>query len=275
MSQSDSGTSIIELAKEAGARKLLLKKMVLQCIEERGMTTESGRLERQVSLRKLAPSVPSSVPAAFVPARPATLAPEIESRLASLEAVFQRLGIAESLQQTSLEGFAARVHAIDQKIEVLRSDLRNLDLSGARISEQVNSFDQIFASLGRDARKLSHTVDALAIEIRKPHAQIEDARALQERLTYLESGMARSIDLLQSPAHGLADLSQMRDRFLEMEVGLEQVKRAVADLQSPPEDAEVLAEREATAKVLASLTKLVERMRSSDRHQVGLGDSRI
>ena len=90
MSQSDSGTSIIELAKEAGARKLLLKKMVLQCIEERGMTTESGRLERQVSLRKLAQVVPCSGPAAFVPERPASLAPEIESRLAlnSLHEVF-------------------------------------------------------------------------------------------------------------------------------------------------------------------------------------------
>ncbi|MCX6614117.1 MAG: hypothetical protein NTW74_25150, partial [Acidobacteria bacterium] len=207
--------------------------------------------------------------------RPLSIAPEFESRLSTLEALLKRSESSETSHQQILDGLVARVHAIDQKIEVLRSDLRNLDLSGARISEQVNSFDQIFASLGRDAHKLSHTVDALAAEFRKSQAQMADTGALQDRLTRLESGMVRAIDLLQSPDHGLADLSQMRDRFSEIEAGMERVLKAVAHLESPLEEAEMLAEREATARVLASLTKLVEGMKSSDRRQVGLGDSRL
>lgn len=269
MSQSDSGISIIELARQAGARKSLLKKMLLECIGERGMASGSKRLERQMSLKELAldmrvqPKAPSQP--AIVPPHPPSVEIEFESRLARLETSFQQ----------SVDSLAAKVHSLDQKTEVLRSDLRNLDLSGSQIGEQVKTFDQIFASLGRDAHKLSHTVEALAQEFRKPQDQTPEIGTLQDRLSRLESGMVRAIDLLQSPDHGLADLSQMRDRFSGMEAGIERVMKAVENLQSPPEDTEVLAEREATAKVLASLTKLVEGMRSSERRQVGLGDTRI
>jgi chromosome segregation ATPase len=275
MSQSDSGTSIIELAKAAGVRKLLLKKMVLQCVADTGVVDASGREARRATLQQFAP-VPSVAMAQAVAVEPpAGLSPDIEARLSLLEARLKDGANTDSLSHQSLEGLAARVNSIDQKIEVLRSDLRSLDLSGTRISEQVKSFDQIFASLGRDAHKLSHTVDALALEFRKSQTQMSDSGALQDRLNRLEAGMARAIDLLQSPDHGLADLSHLRDRFAQIEADLGRVMKVVEDLPTPPEDAEVLAEREATAKVLASITRLVEGMKSSDRRQVHLGDSRI
>ncbi len=275
MSQSDSGTSIIELARAAGARKLLLKKMVLQCIEDRGIASDSGRFERQAALQRITPVLPAPVHTNLAEDRPPSLPPDLESRLALLEAHLPCPAPSSSLSQQSIDALAARVHSIDQKMEVLRSDYRSLDLSGTRISEQVRSFDQIFASLGRDAHKLSQTVDALSLELRDSQAQMPDAGALQDRLTRLESGMVRAIDLLQSPNHGIADLSQMRDRFSKIEAGLERVMKIVEDLPGPPEDSVALAESEATAKVLASITRLVEGMKSSDRRQVRPGDSRI
>jgi capsule polysaccharide export protein KpsE/RkpR len=275
MSQSDSGTSIIELARAAGARKLLLKKMVLQCIEDRNPASDSGRLERRATLQQISPALPPSPPPIVGSEAPTLLSPEIESRLAHIEAHINRARDPVSTSNPSIEDLAARVHSIDQKIEVLRTDLRSLDLSDTLINEQVKSFVQIFASLGRDAHKLSQTVDALALEFRKSQAQMPDATALQNRLTHLESGMARAIDLLQSPDHGLTDLSHLRDRFSRIETDLGRVMKRIEDLPAPPVDADLLAEREATAKVLASITRLIEGMKSSDRIQVELGDSRI
>jgi chromosome segregation ATPase len=259
MSQTDSGTSILERAKETANRNSLLKELVLQCVQQRGEASDGNRVDRQITLRKLAfERGPLPVPAKDLRpdlSRPNT-DPGLEPRIASLEVELPKL-------REILEGFASRILLLDQKADVLRSDLRNLDLSSTRMSEQFKAMDQIFASLGRDANKLSHSVEGLSLELQMTKAQVKEVSALQDRLSRLEAGLARAIDLLQSPDHGIADVSLLRDRFSEIETGMERVLKAVECLQRPPEVLTTDSEREATAKVLASLTKLVEGMRNS------------
>ncbi len=245
MSQSDSGIGILELAKQAGARKSNLKKLVLQCIQERGEATEDCRAERQVSLRKMTLELrPRSTPVhTDVP-----LSAPLEARMSGLEDAFHQMAqtLTERLDLLSVDravdptaaallevvdGLSAKLAAVDQKTDVLRLDLRNLDINANHISGQVKGIDQIFASLGRDANKLSHTIEALSSEFHK---------------------------------------SQVR--FHEIETGFERVLKIVEALPSPSAEVHTDAEQEATAKVLASLTKLVEGMRASQvQRQVGKG----
>jgi len=236
--------------------------------------------------------LPTPVPAAAVIARP-DVEVAFERRMSGLEDAFAKLveTVTERLDYSSrisqveaqyaglrgvIEEFSSKFHPLENKCDVLRGDLRSLELSEDRIGEQVKSFDQIFASLGRDSQKLNHVVEGLAVELRQVQDRVASAEtiqqesgvgrnsemvSLQERLTRLESGMVRAIGLLQSSEHGIADLSHLRERFLEMEAGFERVLKVIDSLDRPNESSDTAAEREATANVLASLTKLVQGMR--------------
>lgn len=229
-----------------------------------------------------------------------TLESAFESRMSGLEGAFTKLvetvtekldyssrilqvetqsKVLESLYKGlkgSIDEVSARLQPVENKCEVLRADHRSLELGIDRLSEQVKGFDQIFASLGRDAQKMNATVDALSIELRcvnertlaveKANLGFEAERAgemtaLQDRLTRLESGLVRAIGLLQDSEHSIADLASLRERLVDMESGFQRVIKAVDSLQRPAEEPDSAAEREATANVLASLTKLVQGMR--------------
>ncbi len=221
-------------------------------------------------------------------------APGVEQRLMGLEAAFAKLvqTVTERLDygakfsaletqlrqvETGLAGMAARLAPLENKWEVLRGECRSLEANGTRVSEQLKGFDQLFASLGRDGQKLSGSLDALAVELRQCESRLDGLEAgsearraaqaselgnLQDRLGRLEAGLLKAIGLLQSSEQGMAELSGLRDRMQEMEAGYERMLAAVRQMERSalPDDT---AEREATANVLASLTKLVQGMRHS------------
>jgi len=194
---------------------------------------------------------------------------QVETQTKGLESLYKSL-------KGSIDEVSVRLQPVENKCEVLRADHRSLELGNDRLSEQVKGFDQIFASLGRDAQKMNLTVDAMSVELRRANDRtlaLEKANlaseaerageitALQDRLTRLESGLVRAIGLLQDSEHGIADLASLRERLVDMESGFQRVIKAVDSLQRPAEEPDSAAEREATANVLASLTKLVQGMR--------------
>lgn len=241
------------------------------------------------------PSVESRAPLA------AETAPGVEQRIMGLEVAFAKLvqTVTERLDygtkfsaletqlrqvETGLAGTVARLAPLENKWEVLRGECRSLEASGSRVSEQLKGFDQLFASLGRDGQKLSGSLDALAAELRQFEGRLEALEAgsetrraaqaselgsLQDRLGRLEAGLMKAIGLLQSSEQGMAELSSLRDRVQEMEAGYERMLTAVRQMEraSFPDDT---AEREATANVLASLTKLVQGMRASQSERQAL-----
>lgn len=240
----------------------------------------------------------SAIAPSVSPSRPDAEA-AFELRMSGLEDAFAKLvqTVTEKLDYSariqtlethcrdlrhSIEELGAKFHPVENKCDVLRNDLRSVELSGDRLADQVKSFDQLFASLGRDSQKLNSLVDSLAGELRQIQARVvssENAQSalaaektaevtsLQDRLGRLESGLVRAIGLLQSSEQGIADLSNLRERFLDMESGFQRVLRAVDSLQKPPEVTDTAAEREATANVLASLTKLVQGMRAAQNER--------
>jgi DNA repair exonuclease SbcCD ATPase subunit len=218
----------------------------------------------------------------------------VDQRITGLEAAFAKLvqTVTERLDygakfsaleaqvrqaEAGLAGIVARLAPLENKCEVLRGECRSLEANGSRVSEQLKGFDQLFASLGRDGQKLSGSLDGLAAELRQYESRLDALEAgsesrrlaqaselgnLQDRLGRLESGLLKAIGLLQSSEQGMAELGALRERMQEMEAGYERMLASVRQIErsSLPDDT---AEREATANVLASLTKLVQGMRAT------------
>lgn len=186
----------------------------------------------------------------------------------------ENLESSSHLLQVAVTEIASRMEPLESKYEVLRTDLKSLEASADRFSDQVKTFDQMFASLGRDAQKMGATIDAFAEEMRALVPRIEAAESvnaseeltsLQNRLSNLETGLTKAIGLLTTSEQGIAELSNLRERFAEIEAGFERVLKAVETLERTPAVPDNAAEREATANVLASLTKLVQGMRAAQQ----------
>lgn len=361
---------LLDLARQAEARKHQVKQMLAQCAGNRDSETQKGRIERQQALQKIsaevrklresshrpedaeapAPPLPAISPSLSVPPIPPSAPPRIaslsaasvpavapppsvappapppaspppppaapartsveiafESRMSGLEDAFAKLveTVTEKLDyssrfaavesqskqiESSLEALSQRLAPIENKYEVLRGDLRAVESAGEQWKEQFKSFDQIFASLGRDSQKLGAVVDSLSAELRSTQdrqaemtrqvAALEstmnsELQSMQERVGRFESGLVRAIGLLQSSEQGIAELSNLRERFSEMETGFHRVLKAVETLEKPVEVSDTAAEREATANVLASLTKLVQGMRAAQAERQTQEGARI
>jgi DNA repair exonuclease SbcCD ATPase subunit len=307
---------LAELSRQTEERKRKVRELLVQASRRRDQQAESERQERQSAIRRAIDPIKEPTPPS-APARPApVVAPVLEpppapraiaappreteslsnvdQRITGLEAAFAKLvqTVTERLDygakfsaleaqvrqaEAGLAGIVARLAPLENKCEVLRGECRSLEASGTRVSEQLKGFDQLFASLGRDAQKLSSSLDALAAELRQCESRLDALEAgsesrriaqaselgnLQDRLGRLESGLLKAIGLLQSSEQGMAELGALRERMQEMEAGYERMLASVRQIErsSLPDDT---AEREATAKVLASLTRLVQGMRAT------------
>jgi DNA repair exonuclease SbcCD ATPase subunit len=239
---------------------------------------------------EVAEPVLAEPPPVVVAAAPAVDA-AFEARMSGLEDAFTKLveTVTEKLDygarienlessshllQVAVTEIAGRMEPLESKYEVLRSDLKSLEASADRFSDQVKTFDQMFASLGRDAQKMGSTIEAFAEEMRAMVPRLEAAEStnpseeltsLQNRLSNLETGLTKAIGLLTTSEQGIAELSNLRERFAEIEAGFERVLKAVETLERTPAVPDNAAEREATANVLASLTKLVQGMRAAQQ----------
>lgn len=192
-------------------------------------TTRQQRLEQLLELAKQAEECKFQVKQLMNEHYPVAN-PSLEDRLTALETYFAQLTYQTKPLQKAIEDLTARLDD--------------------RVADQLKSFDQMFASLGRDSHKLA-----------------ADQTIMQDRLTRLESGMVRAIGILQSSEGGIADFSNLRDRYLELESSFQRVLKAVESLQRTPEPTDTTAERETTASVLASLTKLVQGMRAEQNER--------
>ncbi|MFO0339873.1 MAG: hypothetical protein ACK52Z_14125, partial [Acidobacteriota bacterium] len=83
-----------------------------------------------------------------------------------------------------------------------------------------------------------------------------------------------AIGLLQSSEQEINELAQLRSSIYEMEHGFQRVLKAVANLERPIDLSDTAAEREATANVLASLTKLVQGMRAAHTERGATDETR-
>ncbi|MFO0508412.1 MAG: hypothetical protein ACK5YZ_00225 [bacterium] len=185
--------------------------------------------------------------------------------------------------QAGIEDLLARLAPVENRFEVLRGDLRAIEAAGDRWNEQIRIFDQIFASIGRDSQKLSGAFEALGSEVRSTQerfGQLEaeqtraekglsgEIAALGDRMERLETDLMGAIGLLQSSEQEINELAQLRSSIYEMEHGFQRVLRAVSNLERPIDLSDTAAEREATANVLASLTKLVQGMRAAQTERI-------
>jgi predicted nuclease with TOPRIM domain len=233
----------------------------------------------------------SAEPAPEVVATAPAVDAAFETRMSGLEDAFTKLveTVTEKLDygvrienlergshllQVAVTEIAGRMDPLESKYEVLRSELKSLEASADRFSDQMKTFDQMFASLGRDAQKMNSTIEAVAEELRAMLPRLEavestnpseELTSLQNRLINLETGLTKAIGLLTTSEQGIAELSNLRERFAEIEAGFDRVLKAVETLERTPAVPDNAAEREATANVLASLTKLVQGMRAAQQ----------
>lgn len=223
----------------------------------RKLSDELKQLREAVAARKLeAPPAPAPKPsfsAAHIstpmlsigdlffpepePAPAPAPAPPADDRISKLEEALAQLA-------ASVNGkvdYAPRLEQIEANQTRLRTELRTLESTQSRIQDQIKGFDQLFASLTRDSQKLNTVVDTLANEMRQAQASPTDPALLEQ----------------------LESFGALKERFAEMEEGFQRVLRAVESLETPAPPADNVSEREATANVLASLTKLVQGMRAA------------
>jgi chromosome segregation ATPase len=195
-----------------------------------------------------------------------------ESRLAALEAAFSQLASSsrlDSIEQAltdlraSVHDLGSRLHPLEAKYDVLRQDLKALQLTTDRHGDQIRSFDQIFASLSRDSHKIGTMVDGFATELKQLQTQAAAPAEPREDLQELQSRLSHAIALLQDSETSINEVNLLKERFEQMESRLEQIFSTVQSLSKPALEEDSKAEREATANVLASLTKLVQGMRAA------------
>jgi chromosome segregation ATPase len=192
-----------------------------------------------------------------------------------------------SLPET-LGEMLARPHPVEAKLDSVRADMRALDITVDSVSAQMKNCEAICHTLGSDVRKLSTALEGIAGELRHTQersdnldrdrmAVVREAQSeisgLQERISRVESGVVRAIHLLQSSEQGSAQVAHLRERFQEIELGFQQVLQAVDSWQRAGESPEAAAERQATAKVLASLSNLLQGLRSAQLEKQGSAPS--
>jgi chromosome segregation ATPase len=162
--------------------------------------------------------------------------------------------------RASVQDLGSRLQPLEAKYDVLRQDLKALQLTADRHADQIRSFDQIFASLSRDSHKIGTMVDGFATELKHLQTQATVPAEPKEDLQELQSRLSHAISLLQSSETGINEVTHLKERFEQMEARLEQLLSTVDSLSRPALEEDSKAEREATANVLASLTKLVQGM---------------
>ena len=273
----DTAESETEPRVEAGWEELGSRQL------ERGEKTSTAMASEQSSLDAATEKRLSQLESAIAELRDSVGAKlDITARVRALET-------QTGAVQGGIEDVLARLAPVENRLEVLRGDLRAMESAGDRWNEQIRSFDQIFASIGRDSQKLSGAFEAVGSEMRSMQerfAQLaaEQTRAekgltgeiaaLGDRMERLDMDLMGAIGLLQSSEQEINELAQLRSSIYEMEHGFQRVLKAVANLERPIDLSDTAAEREATANVLASLTKLVQGMRAAHTERGATDETR-
>jgi hypothetical protein len=213
---------------------------------------------------------------------------ELENRFAQfVEEVSNKLDVTSRLTlveeqskttQEALEELAASMAPIESKFQAIQENFRAFDEAAERWNGHFKSIEESFLVLGRDSQELGSAFELLAGEFRATQQRVakleqeqstpgmdfsRELQSFEDRLGRLETDVMGAVDLLQSSEQELTELAKLRNEFHEMEEGFQRVLKVVSNLERPLDITDTAAEREATANVLASLTKLVQGMRAS------------